>query len=538
MSHLSFIRRLSALVLVCAGLLSAGDVTLRADPTTLTRGQGVHVTVTATGKNIQFPSLRTIDGYPIESPAIHEKIEATYTNGSFKSLRQKIMQFVFYPERNVTIPALDVQVDGTTRHTKPLSIHVRPAASGAHAGDTYRLQMRSTRSTLYVGEAFLLQVIFFEPRDSNVAQAQYIAPKFDGFFVKASPQERLEQTAQGTAHIFDYILTPQHEGNLTVTAPQIKLGIQTFSGARDPWGFFSNEIHWQSLQSTPKTFTVKPTPSSVDLIGNFALHATVDTTHAQANKPISYTLTLQGQGGLDALDEPTFDLPDVTLYSEDAQSDTQIVNGQITSHWEKHYTFIADHNFTIPAVHLKAFDPMTGKIRTLTSDPIAVAITGASRHRTPAHTPTKRTQKTAAKTTTAAQPQHNTPPTPHTNRSAHTDTNRSLFEDTGYYARMADQTRKSRWPWWSLLVALAVGFILGVMAGRIRPRLPRRPGRRHTYTPDEALGILYPHIHDSAEAEAMVRDLYRIKNGETLSIDPDRLTRLVEQFKHPTPSTS
>jgi len=516
------------MTLLAVMLANAGSVSIQAIPQTVQKGHSVTVTVSAQGKEVTFPSIDHIGPYPINAPQISQNIEAKYVNGSFSAQQKKTMRFSFFPDKNITIPPLSIQVDGQTRHTQALAIHVRSAAAG-HAQNGYRLEMIPSTRRVYVGQPLVLNVVFFEPRNSQVTQAQYVPPKFDGFFVKSDNQEQLQQDAQGTSHIFTYILTPQKEGNFTITAPQIKLGIRTFSGARDPWGFFNNDVRWQALQASPVTIHVRPVPSPVDLVGDFKMNATVDSSQVPADKPVNYTLTIEGTGSLEDIDDPKFDLNDVTVYSDDAQVSSRIQNGHIISHWVKKYTFIADHDFTIPALKEKVFNPMTAQVSTLTTPPYPIHVTGDSTRNTGNQNPPAQAPAPAATQTPPALTQ-----TPASTPGALTsrESNRSLLEDTAWYALQAHEKNSRQWPLWALILAFVAGIVAASIAMRFWPRIRRRRSltvRSRHYSTDEALAILYPHTNDSAEIEAMVRELYQAKQDSNIKVDQEKLGKLIEQ---------
>ena len=520
--------KLFILFFAVAEALVAGKVNLHVSQTTVPKGQNVEVHITAQGKDIVFPQITQIDGVPVDTPTISQKINASYTNGAFKSVREETMRFSFYPEHNTTIPSFAVTVDGQVEHTQPVSIHVVKGSSTSTAGGGYRLEMIPSKTRLHVGEPLVLQVVFYEPRNSQVTQAQYVPPKFDGFFVKTDNKEALKQDAQGTAHIFTYLLTPQKEGNLTITAPQIKLGIRTLNGSQDPWGFFNNDVQWRSLQATPKTITVLPVPASVDLVGSFTMQASVDARQARANKPVNYTLTLEGVGSLEDIDAPKFDLNDVTVYSDDAQVSSQIQDGKIISRWVKKYTFIADHDFTIPAITRTQFDPATEKTKTLSTQPVTIHITGGAQ--TSSSVSSKPLPASATTKPSAPQAAHSPQKTPHGQK----DANRSLLEDTAYYAQQAREQAATRWPAWAALLAFVAGILVTLLTLKLLPRLnlsrSGHPRARKRYTPDEALDLLYPHTNDSPEIEEMVRDLYRAQRGERVEIDQKKLQKIMERI--------
>jgi hypothetical protein len=509
-------------------LLLGAQATLTLDRATITQGDAVTATLSATGDQIAFPKLTAIGPYPIESSRVSESFKLAFVNGQNTQVHQKQLRFTFFPDANVTIPALTVTIDGQKHTTQPMHVTVLPASQRTQDPQAFHLEMLVSRDRVYVGEPFLVQVVFYEPRQSSIAQAQYMPPSFDGFFVQASPQERLVNTPQGTEHVFDYILTPQKEGNLTLSAPAIKLGIQTLNGANDPWGLFASDIQWRSLRGTPKTVTVRPLPDAVDLVGTFRIQSRVSTQAARPNTPVSFTLTLEGKGGLDELDEPKLDLPGVTVYSDDANVSTRIEGGAIISRWQKTYTLIADRTFTIPALTFRAFDPKSGTIQTLKTDPIPVTIEGSAATTTPPSQPhvSPQTPQTPATPVASAAPKNQT-------THPQTDSNASLFEDTAFYARKAAQNATTQWPWWVVVPAGLIGMILGWFARiwwRNRPRILDTITPKN-YTIDEALDILYPHVDADAEIEQMVQTLYRAKRGENVTIDKNALHKIIQRVQ-------
>jgi len=520
--------------LIAITTAQAETLTIEATPQTVQKGEGVTVTVTAKGKQIIFPSLDHIGSYPISAPSIRSKDQVMIVNGSISTLHQKTMRFTLFPDRNITIPPLNVQIDGKTEQTRPLSIRVTTHPQTTRGQNGYRLRMIPSSRDVYVGQPLVLDVVFFEPRNSQVAQAQYIPPKFDGFFVKSDDQEQLQQEPQGTSHIFTYILTPQKEGNFTISAPQIKLGIKTFNAINDPWGLFNNEVRWQALQAAPVTIHVRPVPAGVDWVGSLQMNATVDTRQVAADKPVNYTLTIDGNGSLDDIDEPEFDLSDVTVYSNDAQVESRIQNGQVISHWVKKYTFIADHDFTIPALRKKVFNPRTGQVVTLETPAYTIHVTGsAATEHAGIQTPTP-SDHTSAPRTAQATPAATAKPAPSRTKAntANKENNRSLLEDTAWYAQQAKEKTDRQWPLWALILAFLTGIIATIIAMKILPKLRRKRAaitRHRHYSIDEALAILYPHTNDSPEIEAMVRELYRAKQDTNISIDQKKLGELIEQ---------
>jgi len=85
-----------------------------------------------------------------------------------------------------------------------------------------------------------------------------------------------------------------------------------------------------------------------------------------------------------------------------------------------------------------------------------------------------------------------------------------------------------------------LAFISGMVVMRLMHYLPQFQMRRYlgSHSEAEALKRLYPYMSESAEAEAMVRQLYDKKKGNNkkgdkeLVIDKIKLKKLLEQYEH------
>ena len=80
---------------------------------------------------------------------------------------------------------------------------------------------------------------------------------------------------------------------------------------------------------------------------------------------------------------------------------------------------------------------------------------------------------------------------------------------------------------------IALAFVSGMFIMFLLKKLPKmaRGKSHHGYTESEALKILYPHIDESQEIEAMVRKLYAKKNGDKNTvIDKIVLQEMLEKI--------
>ncbi len=83
-----------------------------------------------------------------------------------------------------------------------------------------------------------------------------------------------------------------------------------------------------SLRANPITVDIKSPPNDVDLIGNFKIKAKVDKTQVKPKSACKLHFNYKGQGNLEDLEDPIFEIPNVTFYSDDAFIKSRLENGR------------------------------------------------------------------------------------------------------------------------------------------------------------------------------------------------------------------
>ena len=516
--HKNFVKVFFLLMGITA-LLGAAGVRLQVSSTRVAPGQAVQVKIIAEGNKVEFPELKKIGSYPVENLRRGSKMETRYVQGDFVTKTQKTLSFEIYPRKELTIPPLEVRIDGKPYRTKPVTIQVSKGQARGAGG--FEIQMHADKQRVYLGEPLVLTVEAVEPLGAGIAQMQYIPPSFEGFFAKSLGGENQIRRGRTTIHQLRYLLIPEREGDLTILPAQVRVGIRDLNAPADPFGLFGAPIKWTTLRAEPVEVQVRPLPAAADLVGHFTLNASVSSRKVKANEPVNYTLEIIGEGSLEDLADPKFEIPGVTVYSDDAQVESTVKKGTLYSRYVKRYVFISDRDFTIPPVELRAFDYRKKKVETLTSPSFAIRVEGgavsasASRPATSAPAP-------AAKGASSRAPRREL------NATA------SLLEDPAYYARKAYEAKAAKLPYY-LAGAFAAGMAVMALLIRLWKLWRRRPrgrtGARRRYAPEEALKILYPHIHDDPEVEEAVRQLYAYKDKRGKSpLNREKIDRLAARY--------
>ena len=516
------IRLLTALVMSSV-LLTAAGARIQVSSTRVAPGQGVNVKIIAEGEKIDFPELKKIGPYPIENLRRGSKMETRYVQGNFSTKKQQTLSFEFYPRKSVTIPSMEVRIDGKSYRTKATKIEVKKGAAQSAGG--FAVRMTVDKKEVYLGEPLVLTVEAVEPLGAGVVQMQYIPPKFDGFFVKPLGGENQIRRGRTTVHQLRYLLIPEQEGEVAILPAQVRVGVRDLNAPADPFGLFGAPMKWTTLRAEPIEIRVKPLPAPADLVGHFTLKADVSSRRVKANQPVNYTLEIVGEGSLEELEDPKFEIPGVTVYSDEAQVESTVKNGALYSRYVKKYVFISDRDFTIPPVKLKVFDYTKQSVQTLQTPSFEIVVTaGGAKKRAVSASPSPGTSGES--------------PAP-VSRSAtgKTEGNRTenLLEDRAYYAKKAYEEKAAKIPLY-LAAAFGAGMVLMWVLERLWRRMGngwkrRGPAGSRRYKPEEALKILYPHLHDDPEVEEAVRQLYSYKEkGAKASLDREKIDRLAARY--------
>jgi hypothetical protein len=181
---------------------------------------------------------------------------------------------------------------------------------------------------------------------------------------------------------------------------------------------------------------------------------------------------------------------------------SRLSGDKLKSTFVKSFAFISDHDFTIPARTISVYDTKKGKVSTLEIPSYEVKV-AAGQH-----------------TAVAAPTENTTDGQIQTNLKQPGNTSEKVIEKKVEVERVA---------WWMLVLA----FFAGAISLYLLQMLPKFKGRGSSpFKESEALKILYAHINEDKEAEAMVRKLYAKKNGDkSVIIDKKELKALVEKYR-------
>ena len=486
-------------------LLNAAGVEATVSNTEIVAGNMVQLKIKATGGRAAFPNIREIGGSKVLGRHESQKNSFTYINGEMKNERSTILVLTFTVQKDTTIPSYAVNIDGTVYKTKPIDLKVvKTNVPATGKNSKFSLQLRTDKKSVVVGEPFLATVYFSLLHGIRLSDnPQYNKPEFEGFFSKEIGEEKSYNEGKRQVTELRYILTPKAEGNYTLGPATAKIGVADRS-RRDMFGRFFGTT-WHPIASNTLDIEVKAKAQDTDLVGDFSIENSIDMQEVKANKPVNLTVKITGEGSLEDFEFPAYEIDGVTIYSDDAKITTDIQGNRINSTYVKSFAFIADHDFTIPVKSISVYDIKSKTVKSLEVPAYTVTVKGSS--------------------AAAAVPQ-----TPKA-ESGKVQTNLEVPEKSmldGEEENVVDDVLPASW--WMIVLA----FVSGLTIMSLLKMLPKikRGKKQHSYKESEALKILYPHINESKEIEAMVRKLYAKKAGnKEINIDKKELNALIDQVQ-------
>ena len=485
-------------IICLISFLSAGNITATVDATEVIEGDAVLLTLSVTGKDIDtIPDIEEINGHKVFNTQRRSSSNFVFVNGRSKMEKTQIMMMEFRPDANMTIPSFSAKVDGQIAKSDPITLTVSKSSTGMkRETKDFSLDMKVEKEKFYLGESIVLNLYFKQRTNLDVMQIDYTPPEFKAFFSKQIGEGKTYRKGAFTIQELNYLLIAKKSGKLTLEPARAKIAQR--SRQRQRGGWFVDVPEWTKISTPALTVEVIEPNEAHDIVGQYTLSDKVDHLKVKANKPVTLRMELLGNGTLDDYDGINFDIPSVTMYSDDAKIESTLLGKKLQSRYQKSFVFISDHDFTIPSKEIRVYDYETGKVNVLKTKEYKVTVEGSAK--------------------SVSRP------------IVHTQTPVNL----------PVATAKSNEPWYEKLpsmLALLLAFALGVFTTLAFKYLPafvlpkfKRKERYGKY--EEALKVLYPKMGESKEVEEMVRKLYAQKSGDkSVEIDKNELKALLEKYQ-------
>ena len=474
----------------------------------MVEGEAVFLSITTieAGQSTPLPKIDSISGVIVDNVIHNKEFERVEVNGKEVMYHIQTMTLEFRPKKSLKIPPFQFLVDDKIVTTQPLDLKVVKELSQLSSKDNYfSIRMKLEKQSVYMNEPTLLKVFFTQKSDVPIMKLDYKKPIFKDFFIKQVEREKKYKQGDMTVHELSYLLTPKKSGHLLVEPASIR--VARLNRKLQDGGWYRDVPLWSRLSSSSLPLEVKSVSSDMELVGIFRLKEKVDSLLVKANTPINLEISLKGEGSLLDYKGFNFDIPDVTVYSNEANRSSRVINEKLQSYYIQQFVFISDHDFIIPAQKILVFNPQSGKMESLETKSYSIKIDrggDAIVSKTVVHTNSKTREEVLSP--------------------------KEKFLDVKQ--RVTKRVQELPSYVWMMASFLLGGFVVWLFRYIPSSFWKKFKSSKLGFSGYEALQILYPHIGSDIEVEVVVRQLYAIKNGDkNVNLDRKSLKELVEKYR-------
>jgi len=359
------------ILLLSLPLMLLATVKVEVDNSVVYKGDSVTYTISATGGDIEFPSIREIAGNAITATRNASNIRII--NGDFQKTVAK--SFTFSVNESFEIPSYPVLIDGVAEKTEPLAVKVvKPTQS---KNSPVVLEMKLSKRDVHVGEVVRFDMTFKKKPNIPIYKLDIEDPKFEDFWVKKLDGVREGVDGEYSTQTYSYLLFAQRSGTLEIPAAIANVGQLQQQRGRSVYAF-GQKIRTTKIYSNTLELTVSALPNNLELYGQFSISASVDKKEVLANKPLNLTIKVEGIGNIDDVQKFTLDIPGAVVYANEPTIKSYIDADEYKGVFEQKIVIIADRSYSIPAMQLHYFDAKTQKEMMVSTAPIQVEVKGGS----------------------------------------------------------------------------------------------------------------------------------------------------------------
>ena len=346
--------------LIPLSLLASEQVSAVAslDSSNIERGEMVTYEIMLNGDNIIRPTILTLCGQNVISTGSQTSIQMI--NGSMT--KSYIFSYKFLPQKSCVINPVEVEID--SKIIKTNSVQVNVSKQKIKKDSPFILTLESDKSQVYIGEPFEMTLFFKQRNDAEAIDSEFIAPTFQGFWIKDESESNRYKKGEYTITEKKYILAAQRTGELKISSAQMRIAYRTHT--KDSWAGIISRIKWKSHYSNELSIGVKSIPNGLSLVGDFKISSELDKTSIKANEAVNINIKVVGNGNLEDITSFKPDLDSVNVFDEKIS----IVDGVLT----QKMAFVSDRDFKIPAFELKFFDTATKQMKTIKTKPYSIKV--------------------------------------------------------------------------------------------------------------------------------------------------------------------
>lgn len=355
------------LILILLNISIFASVTLKA-PDSFTKGEPFIFVYEAIGSSIEFPEIKSIDGYLVESIGTSRSLQII--NGNYDEKIAK--RFKLLPQKDFTIPSFTFEIDGKEIKSQEKKITARTITKTT--SNNFDLTLKPSKTELYTGEELLVKLIFKYKKGLQITNLGFEKPHFNNFWYKRldNSSKRYEENNYIVQEL-DFLLFPQKSGELTISPLRVDVQMMD-SNSSGNFGFFTMAPKVVKVYSNELKFDVKDLPNGINYIGDFQIDASIDKNKIKQGESISYRLNIKGVGNFDDIQDIKLNIPNATIYDNKPEINTKFTSNGYEGSYTKVYSIVPSNSLEIPSISFKYFSKKDKKIVEKKTKPFKIEV--------------------------------------------------------------------------------------------------------------------------------------------------------------------
>ena len=325
-------------------------------PSSFIKGEAFIFSLEINGNDINLPNLSKIQGNIVQE--LSSSTSTSIVNSNISKIIKKT--YSIYPNESFIFPILKFNVDGKVFISEEKKIEEKTVQKTK--SKIFDLIIKTDKTDFYVGENFIVTLVFKYRRDAQIVDLNFESPNFDNFWFKQLDETKKYEQNSFIVQELKFLLFPLKEGIQKISPVNIQA--QVVDNNANSYSLFSNQTRNIKIYSNELNFNIKKLPAGVNLIGDFDIKASINKSDVINAEAVSYKLEINGFGNIEDIKDIKLEIPNTTIYENKPKIEAKFKDNKYQGKYEKTYSIIANESFVIPSVKLQYFDKKENKLIT------------------------------------------------------------------------------------------------------------------------------------------------------------------------------
>lgn len=350
------------------------NITLNA-PDFFVKGESYIFEFEAMGSSVKFPTIDKIDGYVVEDLGTSRSLQII--NGNYDE--KIIKRYRIVPKTDFEIPKFKFIINNKEEESENKKVTEQKVHKTN--SDNFDLTLLPSKKDLYVGEDFIVKLIFKYKRGLQITNLGFESPHFENFWYKKidNTNKRYEENGYIIQEL-EFLLFPQKSGKLEIDPLRVDVQMVE-SSSNSSFSFFTGVPIVEKVYSNKLEFEVKQLPQNLNLIGDFEINATIDKSEINLGESVTYKLDIQGSGNFDDIEDFKLNIPNATIYDNKPEVKTEYSKDVYKGKYTKNFSIVPNSSLEIPSIQLKYFNKNENRVITKKTPIFNIKVNGQKEQR-------------------------------------------------------------------------------------------------------------------------------------------------------------